>query len=167
MNAMENNQRKIIAAMMMQAFILRGEGTIGEAVKMADELIEATSGNQSKPITERISERRRLCYVMDSQVFVYSDGKSHGYLTLDEIITAKIKAKGFDRCSVSVGNPTYIQLGIGDMKLDIGRKSVRVWGIGKVNEIMKKMEIQPCSLVHYDIIIETDDYIGIRLVKKQ
>ena len=104
---------------------------------------------------------------MDSQVFVYSDGKSHGYLTFDDILSAKIKAKGFDRCSVSVGNPTYIQLGLGDIKLDIGRKSVRAWGIGKVKEIMKKMEIQPCSLVDYDVIIENDDYIGIRLVKKQ
>ena len=68
---------------------------------------------------------------------------------------------------MSVGNPTYIQLGIGDIKLDIGRKSVRAWGIGKVHEIIKKMKIQPCSLVDYDVIIENDDYIGIRLVKKQ
>ena len=164
---MENNQRQIIAAMMMQAFILRGEGTIEEAIKMADELIKATNGDNPKPVVERISERRRPCYVMDSQVFVYSDGKSHGYLTFDDILTAKIKAKGFDRCSVIVGNPTYIQLGLGDIKLDIGRKSVRAWGYGKVNEIMKKMEIQPCSLVDYDVIIENDDYIGIRLVKKQ
>ena len=164
---MENNQRQIIAAMMMQAFILRGEGTIEEAVKMADELIVSTDGNKQKPTAEKILDRRRPCYVMDGQVFVYSDGKSHGYLTFDDILTAKIKAKCFDRCSVSVGNPTYIQLGLGDIKLDIGRKSVRAWGIGKVNEIMKKMEIQPCSLVDYDVIIETDDYIGIRLVKKQ
>ena len=163
---MENNQKQIIAAMMMQAFILRGEGTIGEAVKIADELIEATSGNQSKPITERISERRRPCYVMDGQVFAYSDGKSHGYLTFDDIITAKIKTKGFDRCSVSVGNPTYIQLGIGDMKLDIG-KSVRVWGIGKVKEIMAKMEVQPCSLIDYDIVAEKENYIIIQLIRKQ
>ena len=164
---MENNQRQIIAAMMMQAFILRGEGTIGEAVKIADELIEATSGNQSKPITERISERRRPCYVMDGQVFAYSDGKSHGYLTFDDIITAKIKTKGFDRCSVSAGNPTYIQLGIGDMKLEIGRKSVRVWGIGKVKEIMAKMEVQPCSLIDYDIVAEKENYIIIQLIRKQ
>ena len=164
---MENNQKQIIAAMMMQAFILRGEGTIGEAVKIADELIEATSGNQSKPITERISERRRPCYVMDGQVFAYSDGKSHGYLTFDDIITAKIKTKGFDRCSVSVGNPTYIQLGIGDIKLDIGRKSVRVWAIGKVKEIMAKMEVQPCSLIDYDIVAEKENYIIVQLIRKQ
>lgn len=164
---MENNQKQIIAAMMMQAFILRGEGTIGEAVKIADELIKATSGNQPKPIAERISERRRPCYVMDGQVFLYSDGKSHGYLTFDDILTAKIKAKGFDRCSVSVGNPTYIQLGIGNMKLDIGRKSVRAWGIGKVKEIMAKMEVQPCSLVDYDIVAEKENYIIIQLTKKQ
>lgn len=164
---MGNNQKQIIAAMMMQAFILRGEGTIGEAVKIADELIEATSGNQSKPITERISERRRACYVMDGKVFAYSDGKSHGYLTFDDIITAKIKTKGFDRCSVSVGNPTYIQLGIGDMKLDIGRKSVRVWGIGKVKEIMSKMEVQPCSLIDYGIVAEKENYIIIQLIRKQ
>lgn len=163
---MENNQKQIIAAMMMQAFILRGEGTIGEAVKIADELIEATSGNQSKPITERTSERRRPCYVVDGQVFAYSDGKSHGYLTFDDIITAKIKTKGFDRCSISVGNPTYIQLGIGDMKLDIG-KSVRVWGIGKVKEIMAKMEVQPCSLIDYDIVAEKENYIIIQLIRKQ
>jgi hypothetical protein len=164
---MENNQRQIIAAMMMQSFILRGEGTIEEAVKMADELIEATDGKKPKPIVERISERRRPCYVMDGQVFVYSDGKSHGYLTFDDILTTKIKAKGFDRCSVSVGNPTYIQLGLGDIKLDIGRKSVRAWGIGKVNEIMAKLGVQPCSLVDYDVIVENDDYIGIRITKKQ
>lgn len=156
---MENNQKQIIAAMMMQAFILRGEGTIGEAVKIADELIEATSGNQSKPITKRISERRRACYVMDGQVFAYSDGKSHGYLTFDDIITAKIKTKGFDRCSVSTGNPTCIQLGIG--------KSVRVWGFGKVKEIMAKMEVQPCSLIDYDIVAEKENYIIIRLIRKQ
>lgn len=164
---MENNQREIIAAMMMQALILRGEGTIEEAVKMADKLIEATDGNKPKPIAERISKRRRPCYVMDGQVFVYSDGKSHGYLTFDDIITAKIKAKGFDRCSVSVGNPTYIQLGLGDIKLDIGRKSVRAWGIGKVNEIMVKLGVEPCSLVDYDVIVENNDYIGIRITKKQ
>ena len=163
---MENNQRQIIAAMMMQAFILRGEGTIEEDIKMADELIEATNGDNPKPVVERISERRRPCYVMDSQVFVYSDGKSHGYLTFDDIITAKIKTKGFDRCSVSVGNPTYIQLGIGDMKLDIGRKSVRVWGIGKVKEIMAKMEVQPCSLIDYDIVAENENYIIIQIRKK-
>ena len=163
---MENNQRQIIAAMMMQAFILRGEGTIEESVKMADELIVSTDGNKPKPVVERISERRRPCYVMDSQVFVYSDGKSHGYLTFDDILSAKIKAKGFDRCSVSVGNPTYIQLGIGDMKLDIG-KSVRVWGIGKVKEIMAKMEVQPCSLIDYDIIAEKENYIIIQLIRKQ
>lgn len=163
---MENNQKQIITAMMMQAFILRGEGTIGEAVKMADELIEATSGNQSKPTAEKISDRRRPCYVMDGQVFVYSDGKSHGYLTFDDILTARIKAKCFDRCSVSVGNPTYIQLGIGDMKLDIG-KSVRVWGIGKVKEIMAKMEVQPCSLIDYNIVAEKENYIIIQLIRKQ
>ena len=164
---MENNQKQIIAAMMMQAFILRGEGTIEEAVKMADELIVSTDGNKQKPTAEKILDRRRPCYVMDGQVFVYSDGKSHGYLTFDDILTAKIKAKGFDRCSVSVGNPTYIQLGLGDIKLDIGRKSVRAWGIGKVNEIMAKLGVQPCSLVDYDVIVENDDYIGIRITKKK
>lgn len=163
---MENNQRQIIAAMMMQAFILRGEGTIEEAVKMTDELIKATDGNKPKPITERISERRRPCYVMDGQLFVYSDGKSHGYLTFDDILTAKIKAKGFDRCSVSVGNPTYIQIGIGDMKLDIG-KSVRVWGISKVKGIMEEMRIDACSLVDYEIVAEKDNYIIIQTIKKQ
>ena len=164
---MENNQRQIIAAMMMQAFILRGEGTAEEAVKMADELIEATDGKKPKPIAERISERRRPCYVMDGQEFVYSDGKSHGYLTFDDILTAKIKAKGFDRCSVNVGNPTYIQLGLGDIKLDIGRKSVRAWGIGKVKEIMEEMRIDACSLVDYEVVAEKDSYIIIQIVKKQ
>lgn len=164
---MENNQRQIIAAMIMQAFILRGEGTIKEAVKMADELIETTNSDISKPIAERIQERRRPCYVMDGQVFIYSDGKSHGYLTFDDIITAKIKAKGFDRCSVSVGNPTYIQLGLGDIKLDIGRKSVRAWGIGKVKEIMEEMRIDACSLVDYEVVAEKDSYIIIQIVKKQ
>lgn len=164
---MENNQRQIITAMIMQAFILRGEGTIKEAVKMADELIETTNSDISKPIAERIQGRRRPCYVMDGQVFIYSDGKSHGYLTFDDIITAKIKAKGFDRCSVSVGNPTYIQLGLGDIKLDIGRKSVRAWGIGKVKEIMEEMRIDACSLVDYEVVAEKDSYIIIQIVKKQ
>ena len=50
---MENNQRQIIAAMIMQAFILRGEGTIKEAVKMADELIETTNSDISKPIAKK------------------------------------------------------------------------------------------------------------------
>ena len=164
---MENNQRQIIAAMMMQAFILRGEGTIKEAVTMADELIEITDGNTPKPIAERISERRRPCYVMDGQVFIYSDEKSHGYLTFDDILTAKIKAKGFDRCSVSVGNPTYIRLGLGDIKLDIGRKSVRAWGIGKVKGIMEVMRIDACSLVNYEVVAEKDSYIIIQIIKKQ
>ena len=164
---MENNQRQIIAAMMMQAFIVRGEGTIEEAFKMADELIEATDGNQPKPVADKTPGRRTPCHVTDRQVFVFTDGKSHGYLTIDDILTRKIKEKGLDRCLLSIGNPTYIQFGVGDVKLDIGRRSVRVWGISKVNEILSKMKIHPRTLVDYDIIVENDNYICVRLMKKQ
>lgn len=163
---MENNQRQIIAAMMMQAFILRGEGTIEEAVKMADELIEALGINVVNTV-KTTKKRRCSNYVEDGKVYVYKGDETHGYLTFDALITDKVKRNGWSCCSIVIGKSTYVKISFeGDIKIDARNKNARAWCNSTIVKMMHAMGFQPCTMLEYNILGESNESIILELTKQ-
>lgn len=163
---MENNQRQIIAAMMMQAFILRGEGTIEEAVKTADELIKAFGSDVVNTIKTR-AKKRRSNYVGAGKVYVYKGDETHGYLTFDDVITEKVKRNGWTCCSIVIGKSSYVKIGFdGNIKIDARNKNVRAWCNSTIVNMMRIMGFKPCTMLEYNIIGESEESIVLELTKQ-